>query len=296
MASAKSSDEQTPVVPVEADAPKYEPNYKYTIGKEEKEFDAWLKGAIKEKEHEEYLRDLYTRAHGLDSIKERHKQTQEYLKTERTQREQLQGFYDKLNGHVNRGDFQAFVEATGIPEKLVFEWVKQKLEYEEMDSERKRAYDQDREFRQRSYQESERLQSLEQQNQQILTQHRNFELDQALSKPEVQSVVKAYDEMAQRQGIQTFRDLVIERGIAKYHATGQDLPAEQIVADLAKMFQHLSVQQQQQVAPQQQAQPVVTKKPPVIPHVGGGNTSPVEKSIRTLEDLEKARDEHFANR
>lgn len=278
----------------EGEAPKYEPNYKFTIGDKEHEFDEFLRTAIKDKDTEEQLRQLYTRAHGLDAVKERNKQTQEYLKVERQEKEQLQGFYKELDGYINQRDFGAFLERTGIDKNLVFEWVKQELEYQELDPQKKYAYDRDREFRKNSYAESARLQHLEKQNQQILTQQRNFELDAALSKPEIAEVAKAFDEASRRNGTPSFREEVIQRGIAKFYATKQDTPAEVLVSEMAKMFSHMAMPKASVPQPTPAPQTVVTAKPPVIPHVGGGNTSPVERQVRTLEDLEKVRNEHFA--
>lgn len=303
MEAAPSTPETPPaatpsdVVQAATEAAKYEPNYKFTIGDKEHEFDEFLRTAIKDKQTEEQLRQLYTRAHGLDAIKDRHKQTQEYLKSERAEKEQLQGFYQELDGFINQRDFGAFLERTGIDKNLVFEWVKQELEYQEMDPNKKYAYDRDREFRKNSYAESARLKHLEQQNQQILTQQRNFELDAALSKPEVAEVLKAFDEVARRNGTPTFREEVINRGIAKYHVTKQDLPADAVVSEMVKMFGHM-VAPKAQPNPQSTPAPqtVVNAKPPVIPHVGGGNTSPVERQVRSLDDLEKIRNEHFASR
>jgi hypothetical protein len=279
----------------EPQAPQFEPNFKFTIGKDEKEFDEFVRGIIKDKETEEKIRDLYTRAHGLDSVKERHKETQTYLKAERQEKEQLQSFYKELDSYINNRDFGAFLERTGIDKNLVLEWVKQELEYQEMDPQKKYAYDREREFRKNSYAESARLSQLEQQNQQILAQHRNFELDAALSKPEIAEIVKAYDEASRSNGTPSFRDLVIERGIAKWHATQQDVPAEVVVGELAKMFSHM-VAPKAQPAPTPTPGPVANAKPPVIPHVGGGNTSPVERKITSLDDLQKVREEYFAGR
>lgn len=284
--------ESTPAPAAISEAPKYEPNYKFTIGKDEKEFDEWARPWVKNKEDEDRVRDLFTRAHGLDSVKERYKQSQDHLKVERAEKENLQGFYTELDSYINRRDFQAFIDRTGIPEDLVLEWVKKRLEYEEMDPQKKYAYDREREFRKNSYAESARLQQLEQQNQQILAQQRNFELDAALSKPEVAEIVKAFDEASRRNGTPSFREEVIQRGIAKFHASQKDLPAEVVVSELAKMFSHMVVPKAQPTQPT--PVPVAIAKPPVIPHVGGGNTSPVERQIRTLEDLEKYRDERLA--
>src|SRR5688500_3044500 len=58
------------------EVPQYTPNYKFKVMDEEKEFDDFLKGAIKTKEDEEKLRDIVTKAYGLDA----HKKTHETLK------------------------------------------------------------------------------------------------------------------------------------------------------------------------------------------------------------------------
>ena len=278
----------TPTVPVVSE---YSPNYKYTLMDKEHEFDEFLRPVVKSKEHEEKLRDLYTKANGLDQLKFKNNKILEENKTYKGETEKLQSAFNTFQTYIKNNDLDSLFEAAGIEENKVLNWVKAKIEYSEMDSEQKRAYDEAKNFQKRSYSREEQYEQLQTQYQEVRTQQRNFELDQVLSKPEVQSVVKAYNDYAQSKGSHSFRDEVIRRGKAHYRETGEDLPAEVIASEMVKFYSGMVLAPS---APQEQVKgPFTPNRPSVIPVVGGGNTSPIHRAVNSIEDLIKIKNEKY---
>lgn len=274
----------------------YVPNYKFIAEKQEKEFDEWVRPLVKDKDTEEKFRGLFAKAHGLDAVKERQRMDQEKNSTLRSENENLKKYYGELDHYVNKGDFDTFMQRTKIPEKLVLNWVLQKLKYQDMDADTKRAYDQSRELNGLTYAQAQQLEQLSQENQTIRTQQRVFELDQALSKPEATEVVRAYDEMAQQNGFPTFRQEVVRRAKLHVNETGEDITADEIVGQTLKWAQAFARPQQSvQNTQSPQVSNSTQKKPAVIPVVGGGNTSPVAQGFNSLEDIVKYRQEKFGS-
>jgi hypothetical protein len=257
------------------------------------ECDEWLRPAVKSKEHEEKLRDMYTRSLGLDKLKQSNTKLSEETKTIKSQAEKLQSAFTEFNTYLKNDDLDSFFQACNLDEKKIFNWVKAKIEYSEMDSDAKRAYDESRNFKQRSYTRDQELEKLQDSYHQVLTQQRNFELDHALSKPDVQTVVQAYNEYAQKENLPSFRDEVIRLGQWHARSTGEDLPTEVVVQEMAKRYGILAQQKTPPAQPAAQTAPVVPNRPPVIPVVGGGNTSPIHKSVGSLDDLKAIRKEKF---
>ncbi|GAG39911.1 unnamed protein product, partial [marine sediment metagenome] len=69
---AGEEQEETQNVEVEAETEQqteYEPNFNYSVKSESHEFDEWIRPLVKDTESEEHVRQLYTRAKGLDHVK-----------------------------------------------------------------------------------------------------------------------------------------------------------------------------------------------------------------------------------
>lgn len=265
----------------------YTPNYKFKVGEEEKEFDEFVRGAIKDSESEKKLRDLYTKAHGLDSLKTRLTGEVESWKGKAGEHvekySQLSQSLSNLSHMVNRGDFDSFFDALKIPEAAVYKWVNRKIQEQEMSPEQKADLARQRE-------EGNRLFALERQNQDLMQRQQSFQLEQnrmlldaTLSQNDVAPIAQAFDEKVGAPG--AFRNEVLKRGVALYHIHGRDLPPAEVVQDLlqtmGKVFQPGQVVQggQTHVAPGQ--------KPPVIPNVSAKSGSPVKSAPKSIKELKE---------
>ncbi len=108
---------------VEPPKEEYKPNTKYKIKDQELEFDKRFEPLLKSKEDEEYIRELYTKAGGLDSYKEKlekeSSKTKEYeakLAEVTKAIEDSQSFYTKLVEDRNQKKFRSVAKSLGISE------------------------------------------------------------------------------------------------------------------------------------------------------------------------------------
>lgn len=266
----------------------YAPNFKFKVYDEEKEFDEFVRPVITNKEAEEKLRDLYTRAHGLDGLKTKHEKLRaefETLQPIKTKYGNLAESLGALSYYVGKDDFDSFFQTLRIPENKIYQWVQRKIQEQEMSPEQKADLQARRE-------EQQRLYVLEKQNQEAMARLESFEsqqnrlqLESVLAKPEISTVAQAFDTKVGRQG--AFMEEVIKRGVTLYHMTGQDLPPEQVVQDLMQTIG--KVIEPMAASPQatQMTSNMGQAKPPVIPNIQAKSVSPVKKAPRSIEDIRK---------
>lgn len=291
VAETGSSSPSTPPSP----PPPYTPNYKFKYPKldsndqEEKEFDDWSRGFVNQ-ENEAKFRDLYTKAYGMDFYKQKYGKINDSFKTYKEKYEPLVKTWNELSEVYNQGDLDTFFKGLKIPEDKIYQYVLDKLNERDLTHEQRLERQSQTDLKRRAYyleRENRELQSRYQTEQ---TQARDFQLSQALMKPEYGSIAKSFDERMGRPG--AFREEVIKRGVLAFHATGQDISPDQAVQEVMSL---LGIQSQpQQTAHLNSAQDAQTQQrnpsPPVIPNVGARSSSPAKKSPRSLADLRKLAD------
>lgn len=284
----------------------YTPNYKFKVLDQEKEFDEWAKKAITDAQMEKQVRQLYEKAHGLDFVKNDRTRLRSELEKVSQEHTGLRKSIDTLSGFVQKGDFLSFFEALKIPEQQVFKWVHDRIQFLQKPAQEQQVYNQAR-------MESQRVQTLMEQNQQLQTMAQQYavnmrmqEMDSYLTRPELADFANRYDSHLGNPG--AFRRAVVERG--QYHAltTGKDIPVTQAINEVLQILGAIppktaaapaqaaqpAAQAQPEGTPQPQA-PAVAEKKPVITNVQGrGGASPVRKVPKTLADLKKLADEAAA--
>jgi hypothetical protein len=259
----------------------YNPNYKFKVVDEEKEFDDFVKPIIKNKELEEKFRDLYTKAHGLEPMKTRLKSELEQIKSEasdfKTKHTNLIGQLDVLSHYVNAGDFDNFFKNLRIPEQAIYKWVQAKAREQDMSPE-------ERADVQRRRDENERLYHLEKQNQDLMQRFEQAQVEQGqaqlrmiLARPEVSSIQQAFDTQVGQPG--AFMNEIIRRGVAYHALNGVDLPPEQVVQEVMQTFG--------KVVNPMTGQTTQAVKPAIIPNVAGKSSSPVKQAPKSIADLKK---------
>lgn len=281
---------------VEASEPEaYDPDFSYKVKTETKEFDEWLRPVVKDKETEERLRELYTRAEGLEEVKSVRDQIKEELeeKTRLMQEKDQQIDQIKQVGrYIQKKDYNTFFKALQIPKEDIIRYAAEELQYQEMTPEQQQYIDQQRE-------QAYRLSLLEQQNQQLSTQAQQAQrqqmeqtLESELTRPEVEQVAEQFDSRLGKPG--AFREEVIKRGVL-HEQNGTVVTANQAVSEVLQLIGGTSPQPQAEEAPQQAGtrnEPVVASRKPVIPNIGSSSGgSPAAKRPRSLEDLRRLRDQ-----
>jgi len=264
--------------------PAYVPNLKFKVHYKEKEFDATLKELIKDKKTEDLIRDLYTRADGLEEVKPKYQKVNEAYKTLSQEHSGLVGNINNLSKMVAMDDFDSFFDAIKIPKEQVMRWVHRKLQQMEMPADQRQAYEQQMQMQRQSMTLQEQNQQLQNSLAQQQTEYRAMQLQSVLSRPDTAPVVQAFEA---KNGPGSFTREIAMRGVAHYNAYGVDATPEQLVGEYLKVLGNGYV-------PQAQVQPgtvPVVQAPaatPVIPMVrGSGSASPAKKMVKSLGDLRK---------
>lgn len=286
-----------------AAAPAYTPNYKFKFTDSakdethEREFDEFLRGVIKDADSEKKVRELYEKAYGLDYVKPKLAQTREQYKAVQQEYQELQEGIRELSGFVQRGDLDSFFSALKLPQEKIFQFVLDKLNYQGLSPDQKRAYDESRDLQSRAYLQEKRLAEMESALQQQAVQARTLELESALGNSEVRSIAEQYDARVGKPG--AFREEVIRRGQMAFYTTGTDIPVGQAIQETLNTVGRLvtpGMTQQGQFQGQHSAGLTGAQQgnPPVIPNMGGGkNVSAVAKQVRSLSDVESIYQEKF---
>lgn len=260
--------------------PVYTPNFKFKFKDKDLEFDDWAKGAIKDAETEKKVRDLYTRANGLEVTK----QKADSLATENQELKQqvanTDQFLDRVGQYVAREDFDSFFEELKIPPEKILKYAIGLAERENWTEQQKAEWTASRTARREADQYKAQYEETHSAMNQLKVQRREFELQQIMSRQDVAQAVQAYNTgMANPSA---FRDLVIQIGSAAA-ARGVDLPAETAVAEAMRYLRGANPNLGQ--APQRQVVQHTDK--PVIPSIQGRGTSPVKPAIKSLDDVRK---------
>lgn len=287
--AAEEAGEETPKPAAEA-APKYEPNFKYKVYGEEKEFDKKLQSLIKDKEVEEHIRSLYAKADGIEGIQ--------------GQRDHYRKSYQELNNEVQqvltsaqKGDIQGVLKSVGVDtsdiSKVISglgfrkeDIIRHAYELAQMSPEQEQAMQRQREMEAQAFEQQSYAQQTQTELQQVQAQLKSIQLDKALSTPEMSPIVEAFDSA---YGKGAFWNEVCTRG-EYYHSKGNpNVPVEQLVEEIAK-FARVGMQNQNNSQAETQSTPTLSpqrpkEKIPVIPNVNAGTASPARKKAKRLSDL-----------
>jgi hypothetical protein len=274
----------TPSVEAPAPAPAYSPDFKYKVFGETRELDPKVREFIKDKESEEYFKSVFSKADGIEGMKE---QREHY----RSQYNNLAQEAQKVIAAVDSGNYGEALSQLGVDTKNIGQ-VMQGLGFRKEDvikyayglaqltPEQEQAYARQRELEQYARQKDQSVSEAEQKLMQADVKLRTFELKSVLSTPEYASLVSTFD---QSQGQGAFWNHVCERG-DYYFRRGVDKPVHEVVEEVAKTFKAFMPQSQpQQGAPAQVVKP--SANVPVIPTVGSGGASPARRKVQTLADM-----------
>lgn len=278
--------------------PAWAPNFEFTVKDKKHQFDDWIKETIKTKEQEAKVRELYEKAYGLDEVKA----DRQSLKAERddykTKFTNVEQSLQTLSSYVKKGDFRTFFDVLKIPKQAIINYAIEELKYQELPPEQRMAVDQQRQQQAEYEARMMENQTLQQQMQQMAIQQARTEMNFELAKPEVASVVQAFNARAGKAD--AFEQEIIRRG-SYYEAVHKiSPPVSQLVAEVISL-----IGGQAQASPQGQAPSVTSpgqaqgqinsqaqqQQKPVIPNFQGASSakSPAKRTISSIDDLRKAR-------
>lgn len=296
-------------------APKSEeftPRTKFVANHKEYDIPEWARGLIKNKETEDKFVEVYEKALGLDHVKQRHQELNDKYKKTSTDLSTLNNGINELrniyNDALNTGNLlrlDDFFEKLQIPSHVVLQYALSRAQYEQLPPEQRNAVD--------GYlQTQRRAQTFEQQNQELTNnafqaevRARTMALDSALTRPEIASIVSAFDS-AQGRNPGDFKELVRQHGeYVWYKSQGKtDLDPETAIKEVIEKFRLTAAPVTQSAAPQitpSQTPPVATpatvaphRNVPTIPVVGGKPSSPMRARPKSIDDIKRISREKFA--
>jgi len=278
----------------EGEAPEYEPDFSYEIKGEKREFPEWMKGAVKSKEHEELLRDQFTKLDGFDGIKESRSKIETDFNTFKEQVNPALESLNTFNENLNKGDFNSAFQMAGIKdEHLVshmfsnedsIKKVEQKLSeyYQMQDSGPKaqEAYLNANKYTQENQKLNYELQSTQQQLQSIQRQSFDQTLGQAID-----SNLDAVSKYEQTNGQGSFEKFARAVGDMEWK-NGNQMQPNALVSHVVKMLGYSNTPNTQ---PNETVNNTVTqeqKKPAVLPNIGGASSvSKVGKVATSMDEF-----------
>jgi hypothetical protein len=262
------------------------PNYKYKVKDKELEFDEDIRPLITKKEQEDKLRDLYSRAYGLDEVKADRQSLKEKNAEISQKYEGITKSLKTLGEFVKKRDYRTFFESLEIPKEQIIQFALDELKYLELPEEEQQRIEAERDMQARLAQYEEQTTTLQQQQAQLVAQQVNRELSYELERPEVAQMIQAFDTRVGKPG--AFREEVLKRG-AYYEAIHkQSPPTKQVIDEVMQLVgnqmggiesAHAAVNS-----------PGTAAKKPVIPSFSGASgASPTRKVPTSVEDLRKMR-------
>lgn len=265
----------------ESQAIEYEPNLTYKVKDQEKQFDERLIPALKDKESEEYIRDLVTKSEGLDSYKEKYSALESEAQSYYNQAAQLTAGFKALQEFRDNNDFNKLQQALGISKDQVVQWALGIAEEDALPPEQQEAIRKQREQEAKiEMYERQQREWEEQQHDQLLNSQVS-ELQQLAQTEKVRPLVEAMKDFQDN-----FYDRVIATGRYIYEMTGKEPAVSDVVNRVFEQNKYLIEKPQQMEQPQQQRE-----KPKTLPRVGGSSTSRASQpKIRSLEQLKALAD------
>lgn len=308
--TSEEPQEPEPQEPIEGEGggepPAYEPNFNYKYKDEEFEFDERLRSVVKDKETEEYLRDLFTAHKAHSEYKEIGgvREVQEKL----TQFEQTTQDYQELNREIdqlsgllamnNTAGFEAFRKHLGIEKDQILQWAIEEAKGSQ-DPQFAQQIAHQRQMEENNFNLSYQNNLMQNSREAEFNQQRDVELNNLVGTSEVS---KAYDNLVGKPG--SFKQAVIEHGVAVYNATkdprtgnGRILSVSEAVQAVEQRFQGLVAKPDSGTNNQGTQNPTQINNDPqntvvirqegkkVLPNVGGGNGSPAKKKLTSLDAI-----------
>lgn len=275
--------------------PTYKPDYKIKVDHQETEIqDPFLKNLIKDAETEKKVKEYAQKVMAVDNIQGRHEKVKTDFSNYQQVTQPVVQYYNHASKLLQQGDLDSFFQFLKIPDEAIFKFAISKAEESQLSPDQRYQLQQQRQTRLDKMNLEEQNQSLQSQQSQQLGEFRKQELNWVMARPDVDGIAKTYDTKKGSEA-PTFRQLVINQGLAHFAATGKDLSAEEATMAVVKYLGgFVTPGNQGNTMPQNpNTQGLIPQQgaPPIIPNVTGRGTSPVKKQVRSIEDLKKKREE-----
>jgi hypothetical protein len=277
----------------------WQPDFSYSIKDEKHEFDEWIRPSITDAEKESQIRELYTRAQGLDHVKSNLEQERERIKELQRREEELKYQAETYKTGVDglkelaKTDFPSFAHLAGIDDQTILTYANQRLDYKEKPEHERKMIDEDMNRRTQSYQSHLEVENLRRQNDQLMRDRHTQSMSVALAQPEIETFRKAFDS---RMGEGSFMQHVNDYGSTQFRTTQRYVEPTVAIQHVYSQFKPLFVDKLEEINKAGDKSKNI-QKPPT--NLGTGRTtSVVKKRVKRLSDLRKVANElarHEAN-
>lgn len=264
----------------DAEAPEYVPSYTYKVLDEERQFDERLKAAIKSKEDEDYIRDLYTKADGLENYKRKYGEVEGKVSKLSQANQKLVEGLKKIQKFRDEGDLESLFEALGIDEDAHLQHSLTVAQRRQLPEDQRNAHLEARRYKSEAERNADRLAELERRDQERFVESQINELKILTSAPEVQSL----SSMLASKGV-NLNEEILKHGHFMYQQNGYEPSVKEAVDSVVKKYSAF-VQTQ---SPQAQQLAVIEKKSTTPAIKGTSGVNRAEKKV-SLADLKKMAD------
>lgn len=247
----------------------------------------WLRPLMKDEASEKQVIELLEKAYGLEPVKAERAQVRKERDEFKNNLNQVTQGIGELRQIYQRGDINLWLQKLSIPRERMLQWALDEVNYSQLPPEQQRLLDDRRDAQRQAFE-------LEKQNSgyqsQVQEQARNAKLmllDSGLERPDAKAFSDAYDAQMGKSG--AFKEAVIEQGELAWAQQKRDLtPAEAIASAMARYKPFITAS----AAPGAQPGASGVLPPPAakagtIPNVQGKGSSPLKKSVRSIDDLKK---------
>lgn len=268
----------------EVKTPAYEPDFGYQIRGEQFTFDERLHPVVKDKETEEFLRDTFTKAHGLDAVKTRLDESetkygdlQSRYQASDTENQNFRNNFEHLNG-LKVSDPMGFQRQWGLDDKWVLDRATAILEHHDNPAQGQLA-EQAYNARQENWNNQQNLSRESERSQSMQRELHQVKMTQAMNSEAISSFAKDYDS---RMGEGAFKAQVDDYGSLQYHQSKRYVDPQVAVGEV-----YGKLQKMWGPAAPPSLDPGASPAPKAsIPNMGSGiSGTPTTKRFNTLADL-----------
>jgi hypothetical protein len=266
---------ETPVVEGDGQGTGYTPSFSYKVLDEERTFDPRFHGVIKSKEDEDYLRDLYTKADGLENIKTKYSTVNnEYGSFKQQVAPVIDGF-KQLKSYRDAGKYSELFRDLGVDEDAVLNHALSIARERELPEDQRKVITQNRDYERRVQELSSRLDTYESSQQEQLISGQMNELQSYVSDDSVKDIRETLAKTGQ-----DLSTVVYNYGVGMYQTTGKEPSVKQAFEAVIGQYRAFAPR-----VDEKQKQPVVKQQ--TLPKIkGDGGMAQAMKSF-SLDDLKK---------
>lgn len=262
-----------------------------------------LRSVIKDEESYNEVKDILTKAYGLDHVKPKVEKYKTDIEELRSQYDQTQNNlalfsqgYQRLNTHLQRGELDEFFKEWKIDKDTIYNWVAEQVALENADPEQRRVAEEQRRLRQQNFQLQDNQASIQSRNQEMLADRVNREFEMLFMLPDVKEVETVFDGLPGQQS-GAFVNLLRQEGDAEFFRSGGKtiLSAKQCYdravqrlggIDFLKQRTSPKASEETPVKPEIQEK---REKATVVPNVKGNAsaTTAGSRQIKSIDDLRR---------